>query len=80
MEKLTAYRTSDGQVFLSKREADHHAGNRYGELVTKLASQIANIDKYSKAIEWIEDNLGNFQLLLDLNSDQLLPKEDRDED
>jgi hypothetical protein len=78
MEKLIAYRTSDGKVHLSKREADHHAGNRYGDLLTKLAGEAVQIDKYSKMIEWMENNLSNFQTLLDLNRDLLLPKEDQE--
>lgn len=81
MRQIDAWQTSDGAVFTEKHKAIHHAEERYGNALTKLAHEVALIDKYTRAVDWIEANLSRFVELSCLSDDrQVTTSLDDDED
>lgn len=75
MRSLIVYQTSDGQQFEHREDADRHADRRYGELVTKLAHELVQIDKYSRMALFIDENLDRFVALKALKDDMQLEDE-----
>lgn len=71
MRKLTAWQTSDGQLFTDQRAAARHAEQRYGALLTALAHEVVRIEKYSAAGDFIESALPRFVELSALAADRI---------
>ena len=60
MERITMFRTSCGSTFKTEKEARKHCENRMGAIVTLCAGQLAQIDKYSAACDFVEKHLADF--------------------
>lgn len=70
MKKVEAWVTSDGVVHTDPERARSHAEERYGNLLTKLAGEVARTDKYMAACEWLEANAGRLAELEALRRDR----------
>lgn len=72
MDVVTMFKTSDGAVHDTLYKAAAHAENRYGDLLTKIATEAVRIEKYSAMVDFIDANLGKFSELLALKADTVL--------
>lgn len=73
-----AYQTRDGVIHLTKRDADRHAENAYGNQLTKIAAQIAPLGKYVAIADYVEAHLDDFALLIALAADRDLINPDEE--
>ena len=55
-------RTSDGQMHDSARAARKYCDDNMGNIITKHAAALVHVDKYTKLIDYIIDNLDDFSL------------------
>lgn len=76
MKKVYRYQTSDGALHETFHLAECHADQRYGALLTKTASTLAQIDKYSAMSDWLDANLPVFVELIALKADISLDNSD----
>lgn len=80
MKRIVMIQTADGVVHTDQHTAQKHVEKQYGDIICKLAGDLANIDKYSKAIQYIEANLALFVRLHDLKLDMSFTNEDHHEE
>lgn len=78
MRRIDAWVTSDGTVHTRKHDAVYYAEERYGAAVTKLAQELAVIDKYVATADFIEANLHRFVELKHLSDDRKIQEEEED--
>lgn len=76
MRRLTAWQTSDGRVFTDERAAANHAEERYGSALIALAHEVARIEKYRAACDFIEAALPRFLELAALAADREISADD----
>lgn len=69
MTCFPAYKTSDGQIFESQKDALRHADNRYGNALTSLAHKLVQIEKYKDMVPFLEENLHLFMEVSALKQD-----------
>lgn len=74
MRIQTVYVTSDEKMHLTQAAAEHHADERYGEVVCKLAHELARLDKYTQFQQFVEENLPRFVQLSALKADMVVPQ------
>lgn len=75
MRKVSAWVTSDGEVWLLKEEAVRHAEERYGKMLLEMSKAGVSIEKYTSMINWVEDNLKHFAELNALRDDREVKEE-----
>lgn len=80
MERITAYRTRDGQTFADHRAAYRHAEKMYGEKLSSIAHKLLRAEKYGAMLEAIESNAEAFAELTALRADMVLVVADELED
>lgn len=77
MKQVTMFKTLDGVAHPSHEAAKRQAEERYGRQLTMLAQRALKHDKYMAMIDFIEQSLGDFQLLATLKADiELQPPEE----
>lgn len=71
MYKETRYILNNGDEFKTFKDAAQRLDKLYGDKITKLASQMVNATdgKYSKTLDFIEKNLEEFRVLIDLKDE-----------
>lgn len=79
MKRIDAYQTADGKIHPTRRDADRHAENLYGDLVTKLARELCQITKYTDTVDYIEAHTSEFRALIKLKDDTFLEPEHPEE-
>lgn len=79
MKKVTRVQTSDGVLHLDFDRAFHHADQRYGNALTKLAGELVRIDKYLDMTNFIDENLSRFEELSRLKQDTVVEPMDEEQ-
>jgi hypothetical protein len=59
VQRITAYRTSDGEVFTDHRAAVRHLDEKMGSIIIEHARRLAQIDKYTATIDYLVTNLAS---------------------
>jgi hypothetical protein len=72
MREQTVFITSDGKVHNKFSDAHQHANIRYGEALTKLAHELARMDKYKVIVDWLDENQARLAELAALKADMIL--------
>lgn len=68
--KVEKYKTADGKLFDSLRAACDHAENVYSDSVCSLARNICYVEKYVKAIDFVESSIETFRNLVRLSDER----------
>lgn len=76
MKQVAKFQTRDGKLHNTHSDAKRHADSVYGLQLSKIAHAIAKLEKYVTIADWINDNLGEFKELLELEKDTGLDQED----
>ena len=69
MRYIHRIQTSDGVVHESLEKAKRHADDRYGQALTDLARKLVLLEKYTKVMDFIDQNLQDFTALAALKRD-----------
>lgn len=79
MDMITKIKTQDGQEFDSVNDAQKHINILIGNKLSPLCHKMANL-KWSQLPEFVMNNLDDFQAIISLNADLILPAEEDEED
>ncbi|RQP11931.1 MAG: hypothetical protein EAS51_04180 [Microbacteriaceae bacterium] len=79
MKRVTMYQTADGELHPSEQDAARHADRRYGDALTSLAHRAVQQEKYTKMVDFINNNLDAFVELKALKADIDLENGDEEE-
>lgn len=69
MRKTVQIVTDDGSTFISYMDAKKYLEVEYGKKLTKLASELLQIEKYLNMCEFLEVNLEKFHELLTIKEE-----------
>lgn len=77
MESVNMFRTADGALHSSSREAKRYLDRKYADALSRIARGICNTNRdYVAVSEFIDGNLSKFQELIDITADmELIPLE-----
>lgn len=78
MKTITMYQTYDGAVHPTQKAAYHHLDVKYGDLMSRVAGKLCQIDKYKATSEYIDENLDQFLLLKQIKDDMKLIEDTED--
>jgi len=70
MEKLTAYKLNDGQIFDNYKDAKKKAESLYATALSKIAAKILDHGKHTDLMAFIDENLDVFGELNELREDK----------
>ena len=76
MIRVDAFRTSDGAMHATLREARNHADRRYGDALTAHAHKLAQLTKYGAITEYLDANAEALATLAHLKADLALTDDD----
>lgn len=60
MERVTMFKTSDGAMHKTERDARIHCENQMGAIISLRGGQLVQIDKYSKTVDFLQEHLADF--------------------
>lgn len=78
MRKVTKIVTNDGREHDSYDEAVKYLDDRYGRKLTSLAHRMANLQRYSVVLEFLNENLSDFEELIKLRTEMSEPVEEEE--
>lgn len=79
MKRVIRFQTADGALHETASAARGHANRRYGDALTRLAHRAVQQEKYTKMLEFINNNLDAFVELKALKADIDLENDDGEE-
>ena len=79
MKRVIRFQTVDGALHETASAARGHADRRYGEAMTRLAHRAVQQEKYTKMVDFIDNNLDAFVELKALKADIDLENDDGEE-
>jgi len=79
MKRVIRFQTADGALHETASAARGHADRRYGEAMTRLAHRAVQQEKYTKMVDFIDNNLDAFVELKALKADIDLENDDGEE-
>ena len=69
MRRVTVYKTNDGATHSDLYSAKNYLGEKYGNIISSLAHQLAHKNKYTEFCEFIDENLDKFKELVELQAE-----------
>ena len=79
MKRVIRFQTADGALHETASAARGHADRRYGDAMTRLAHRAVQQEKYTKMVDFIDNNLDAFEELKALKADIDLENDDGEE-